>query len=164
MDTPIRPNEDALLYARDFHAWCESQARRLRELGELGRGDGLDYEHLVEEIEGLAGRDRREVKSRLRLVLSHLLKWRHQPDRQGPSWRSTLIEQRHELAGIFEQSPSLRPFAQSSIADVYPKAAREASAETGLDIRAFPQECPFSFEEMLDDTFLPADLEGSSGS
>jgi hypothetical protein len=34
----------------------------------------LDVENLVEELEGLAGRDKRELKNRLRTLLEHLLK------------------------------------------------------------------------------------------
>ena len=51
------------LYDQDFVLWCEETARLLR----AGQLTGVDIEHVAEEIHDLAGRDRREVYSRLRV-------------------------------------------------------------------------------------------------
>ena len=51
---------------------------------------------VIEEIEGLAGRNQCELASRLDLLVMHLLKWHAEPQGQqlGHSWRDTIDEQR----------------------------------------------------------------------
>ena len=71
--------------------------------------EGLDWENLAEEIKSMGGRDRRELESRLAVVLLHLLKWQEQPALRGSSWRKTLRTQRREIRKLLQQSPSLRP-------------------------------------------------------
>src|SRR3954463_11425889 len=82
-----------LLYERDETAWLETMANLAaqRRLGEM------DYAHLSEYLTEMAKRDRREVFSRLVVLLSHLLKWEQQPQNRTGSWRGTIREQRREL-------------------------------------------------------------------
>ena len=58
------------LYEQDLNLWLETAIAQLKS-GDL---QNLDVENLVEELEGLAGRDRRELKSRLATLIEHLLK------------------------------------------------------------------------------------------
>src|SRR5438105_3133827 len=81
------------LYESDETAWLEWMA----ELARDGRSEDLDLPHLAEYLSDMARRDRREVESRLVVLLAHLLKWVHQPDHRSRSWRVTVIEQRQEL-------------------------------------------------------------------
>ena len=146
----------AALYDRDFFEWTARTAELLRR----GCLDEADTEHIAEEIEDLGKRDRHEIKNRLVLLVMHLLKWQFQPERRfspsgGSSWLSTIREQRRQLADLFEQSPSLKRYAEQVISAVHRAAAREASAETGIPIARFPVQCPFSFEQVLEDEFLP---------
>lgn len=67
-----------VLYERDETAWLETMAELIR----LGRLDEVDYPSLAEYLTDMARRDRREVESRLTLLIAHALKWAHQPDRQ----------------------------------------------------------------------------------
>ena len=62
-------------YEQDFYGWTQEQARLLRE----GRFAELDVANVIEEIETLGRSERRELVSRLRVLLLHLLKWQHQP-------------------------------------------------------------------------------------
>ena len=73
-------------YQEDFFAWTQEQAQILRSRGTLG----LDWDNLAEEIDSMGRRDRRELESRLRLILHHLLKWQAQPGLRGRGWQSTL--------------------------------------------------------------------------
>ena len=59
------------LYEADETAWLDRMAELIRER----RYEELDYSHLQEYLTDMANRDRREVESRLRVLLSHLLKW-----------------------------------------------------------------------------------------
>lgn len=135
----------------DFAVWAERQIGLLR-----GRNfQELDLEHLIEELESLVANDRRELRSRLVILLIHLLKCRFQAARKSRCWLSTIAEQRDQLAGLFEKSPSLKPFVPEVLADCYARAVRRAAIETGLPIAAFPLANPFSPAEVLDDDFVP---------
>jgi hypothetical protein len=83
MATPCRTGTGASLYDEDFVAWAEQTARLLRQ----GRLHELDIENLAEEIEAMANRDRRELLSRLTVLLHHLLKWGWQPEKRSGSWK-----------------------------------------------------------------------------
>ncbi len=93
------------LYDRDLNLWLETAIAQLRS----GDFQNLDVENLIEELEGLAGRDKRELKSRLRALLEHLFKrmYVNMPDCFN-GWENTIREQRSQLEDIIEQSPSLK--------------------------------------------------------
>src|SRR5438105_12801289 len=83
----------SLLYERDETAWLEAMSA----LAASGQYVELDFPHLSEYLADMAKRDRREVISRLVVLLCHLLKWEHQPERRSGSWRGTIRAQRREL-------------------------------------------------------------------
>ncbi len=139
------------LYDQDFAAWTAETARLIRS----GRIAEVDLEHVAEEIEDMGKRDSREVKSRLTVLLVHLLKWNLQPQRRSRSWSSTIATQRREMNDIFSQSPSLRDRIPGTLARVYRDAVHAAVIETGLSAKRFPLDCPFGVEEILDRDFLP---------
>jgi hypothetical protein len=139
------------LYDRDFYAWANKQAALLR----AGKLDQADIEHIAEEIESMGRSEKRELVNRLTVLLAHLLKWQHQPERRGASWEVTITNQRIDLTTHIEDNPSLQSKMPEAIADAYRKARGEAYAETGLDRNAFPQTCPWSFEQMIDEGFWP---------
>src|SRR2546426_519054 len=99
------------LYDEDFVAWASETARLLRS----GRFDKIDVEHLAEEVEDMANRDKRELASRLRVLILHLLKWQQQPGKRSRSWRATIATQRAELKDLLDQSPSLRRVLPGSV-------------------------------------------------
>ena len=77
-------------YDADFYAWAQQQAAALRAKDWAA----LDLEHLAEEVDDLRKTERRAVRSQLRLILSHLLKWVYQAARRTDSWRSTIANGR----------------------------------------------------------------------
>jgi Domain of unknown function DUF29 len=70
-------------YVRAFYAWTNEQSALLRA-GKLGQAD---LEHIAEEIESMGKTEKRELISRLTVLLLHLLKWRFQPELRSTSWR-----------------------------------------------------------------------------
>jgi Domain of unknown function DUF29 len=95
------------LYAQDLVAWLDDTALKLKQR----QFDEIDIDNLIEEIEGLAGRDRRELKNRLIVLLSHLIKrlYVDLPD-DYRGWELTIREQRRQLSDLLEQSPSLQNY------------------------------------------------------
>ena len=142
----------ASLHDLDFHAWTQEQLRLIRS----GRLDELDLSHLQEEIESMGASERRELGNRLAVLLAHLLKWQFQPERRGRSWQLTIKEQRNRIQRVLRQNPSLRPSLLETVADVYSDARLMAARETDRDETAFPQDCPWSADIILNETFWPS--------
>jgi hypothetical protein len=144
-------DRNSALYDEDFYAWTREQARLLRE----GALSEIDAENIAEELECMGKSNRRELRSRLIVLLMHLLKFRFQADRISPSWRITIRRQRDEINALLADSPSLRPMVAEMLARLYEKARQDAIDETGLPDAIFPPECPFTPEQILSEGFLP---------
>lgn len=141
-------------YDTDVVIWANEQARLIR----AGRFDLLDLEHIAEEIEDVGKSEKRELASRMSVLLAHLLKWQYQPDMRGSSWSRTIKEQRKELAYHLNDTPSLRASLNDNrwLEMVWSKAVSLAIQETNLD--TFPEICPWSMEaEILNEAWLPND-------
>jgi hypothetical protein len=112
------------------------------------RFEEIDCEHLSEYLSDMARRDRREVYSRLVVLLTHLLKWEHQPEKRSGSWRGTILTQRRELRLLLE-SGTLRNHAVETLPKAYQEAREQAAAETELPVETFPVECGQSVDELI---------------
>jgi len=150
IDTKPPKNE---LYESDFYEWTQQQARLLRER----RWADLDLENLVDEVGSVGGSEKREIRSRMEILLAHLLKWKYQPGHRGPSWRRTIREQRRQLAAIVADSPSLEGYCEEQALKSYVGATLMAADESGMAVGLFPEECPFTPEQVLDLEFFPED-------
>lgn len=146
----------ALLYEQDETAWLEAMSA----LAADRRFAEMDCLHLSEYLSDMAKRDRREVSSRLVGLLSHVLKWEHQPDRRAGSWRGTIREQRRELRQLLE-SGTLRNHAVVVLADAYAEARRQAADETELILDVFPAEDARGLDELLAEPDAAADHSGA---
>ena len=155
--TALLKKSEPSLYDTDFYAWTQDQSAKFRaRAGFDNRGD-IDWENAAEEIESMGRRERREIASRLNLVLTHLLKWRFQPTHRSKSWRGTIREQRRMLHKVLDDSPSLASFPAEIVAEEYAAAVLVASGETGLEPDVFPATCPFLIDDVLNPEFLPED-------
>ena len=140
------------LYDRDFYAWSREQAELLR----AGKLAEVDIEHIAEEIDSMGRTEKRELINRLDVLLLHLLKWRYQPGKRGPSWEASILNQRNRIADHLDDNPSLKPLLPQALASAYRSARREAIAETGFAGSTFPDACPWTVEEVLDEGFWPS--------
>jgi hypothetical protein len=138
-------------YDRDFNLWLEQTVNLLK----IGRFDELDLDNLVNELESMSRRDKREIQSRLKILLMHLLKWQYQPEQRSLSWRSSIQNNRTEIRLIIEDSPSLKDYPLAVLDRAYIPARRDAAAETELSLELFPVICPFAISEILDEDFFP---------
>ena len=143
---------ETISYETDFHAWAMRNAELLRQ----GKLTDLDTEHIAEELESMGASERRELLSRLQVLLLHLLKHQFQPERRGKNWLLTINHQRTAIERLLEQSPSLtRMLNDETVASIYRKAVRDAIIETDLERHLFPADCPYTIAQILDEEWLP---------
>jgi hypothetical protein len=131
------------LFETDETAWLE----RMAELVRRGRVEDLDLPNLSEFLSDMARRDRREVESRLRVLITHRLKWEYQPARRSRSWLVTIEQQRQELVGLLT-SGTLHNHAEAVLPATYANGLRMAALETGLPVETFPAECEYKLAEL----------------
>ncbi len=141
----------ALAYHQDFYGWTQEQAKLLKER----RIDELDFENLLEEVESMGKSEKRELESRLEVLLMHLLKWLYQPNFQGKSWELTIREQRAKSIRHLKENPSLKGQLTETFRFAYEDARMWAARETGLSLDTFPESCPWTFEQVIDPAFFP---------
>ncbi len=144
-------NALVLEYERDFHSWIYKNIDLLKQ----GRLVDIDIEILIDELESMAKRDKRELMSHFMILIAHLLKWEFQPSQRSSSWRGSIREQRIKIDEQLEESPSLNNQLAMSIEKAYPKSLSLAIEETGLSSKIFPKECPYTIEQLLDKKFYP---------
>jgi len=144
-------NARASVYDVDFYGWIRQQSDLIR----ANDVSALDFDNLLEELETMGRAEKRSLKSRLVILLAHLLKWQYQPDYRSKSWALTIKNQRLDIREILEDSPSLRSLLDATIARAWQKALLAAEAETGLDATRFPSQCPWRFEEFMAEDFWP---------
>lgn len=142
------------LYQRDFYAWARHNAALLR----AGRLAEADCEQLAEEIEDMGKAERHALRSHLRQLLVHLLKLHFSPAEQPRrGWFEEVQNARAEIADRLADSPSLAPEVPAMLAEVWPRArrqARDALLAFGEQV-PLPEACPYTPEQALDEGFLP---------
>jgi hypothetical protein len=138
-------------YQKDFYGWTQEQAALLK----AGRLNELDLVNLLEEIETMGRSEKRELDSRLTVLLVHLLKWHYQPMRRGKSWQLTIEGQRDNCTDVLMDNPSLKPQLNTVCDRSYSKARTLAAKETGLDKSVFPTTCAWTLAQILDNEFYP---------
>lgn len=107
------------LYDRDFMSCCQDTAAKLKRR----EFHNLDIDNLIEEVESLGRSDRRELKNRLIVLLAHILKrmYVNTPENFN-RWELTIIEQRQQIKGLLEDSPSLKPYLEEIFTEMYADA------------------------------------------
>ncbi|MBE9194453.1 DUF29 domain-containing protein [Synechocystis sp. LEGE 06083] len=138
------------LYGKDFSTWLEQQIVALQSRDECN----LDWEHLAEELVLMGISERNQLKSRLAVLLAHLLKWHYHPNKRSISWFTTIANQRDDIEDLLKDNPGLKQYIPGLLGKAYRNARRDAAAETGLALKTFPDGCPYSLVQVLDPGFL----------
>ena len=144
-------NKPSVRYDEDFNGWIEETIGLLK----AKRFEEVDVDHLIDELESMSKRDKREILSRLKVLLMHLLKWKYQPSHRSAAWKITIRNNREEIAQILQDSPSLRSYPSEVLVQAYDSARKNAASETGLAIASVPEKCPFTIADILSESFLP---------
>jgi hypothetical protein len=126
------------LYEQDFSLWVKDTVQKLK----AKNTENLDWEHLIEEIEGLTRSDRREIKHRLITLFEHALKRRYVPLNECyRGWELTIKRTQSKLQDILEDSPSLRSY----LLEIMPNCYQEALENVRIEYDSlFPDEYVFS--------------------
>jgi Domain of unknown function DUF29 len=140
------------LYEADYYAWTQRmmQTLKARDFAHL------DVDNLIEEVGDMGINLRRGLRSHLSNLMLHLLKWQYQPSIQSYSWRISIRNARLEVKLELRDSPSLSSKWGELTLDAYRLAKGNAADQTGLPLKTFPEACPYSQEQLLQDDWLSA--------
>ncbi len=141
MTQAIAPKQS--LYERDLNLWLENVIAQLKQ----GQLQDLDVENLIEELEGLAGRDRRELKQRLTTLIEHLLKRCYvKSEYDYAGWVETIDRTRNIIRDILKQSPSLKNYINDPelFQNAFNDALRIVRRNQGYKSVNFPDSWQFS--------------------
>jgi hypothetical protein len=134
--------------------WIQTTVKLLSE----GKLEELDIENLIEEIDSMGRREKKELKTRLIVLIEHLLKlqyWTKEKNYNARGWRNTVVEQRRQIAYSLADSPSLKSILNDVFLECYQDARNDTLRKYQLPSELFPEDSPFSLLEVLDADFLP---------
>lgn len=137
-------------YDADVHGWALDQARLLR----ARRLGSIDIANVADEIEDVARREFQALESNLAIILEHMLKWDHQPERRSRSWASSIREHRRRVSRAFKDSPSLSTRREEALLRAYQDACDRASSDTNLPLSTFAETNPYTWTEIVERPFV----------
>ena len=143
------------LYEQDFYSWSCQQAQLLREK----KFEQVDWNNVIEEIEDLGRSEYRALVSAIEQLTLHLLKWQYQKNYRSPSWRHSIDKQRIQMERILEDNPGLQSRIEEAVIKGYKYGRKGAIKETFLDEKIFPEVCPYTWEELVDEYFFPNHID-----
>jgi hypothetical protein len=131
-------------YEDDLYTWVQEQVALLQ----AGRLTEIDARNIAEELGDVGKSEYRELQSALTLILTHMLKWDHQPERRTRSWDNSIDLNRRNYAEVLADNPGLKSRRGEALLRASGRARLVASSETGLPKRRFPLECPYGWDEI----------------
>ena len=150
----------ANLYEQNYEQWLLETVNCLRN----HEFDKVDIHHLIEELNDLGSSSKAALESNLAILIAHLLKLTVQkdaPDTMKNSWYNSIDEHRQRVKKQLAKNPSLKSYWPTALVEAYPDgrklAVKEAQrAKFGVKVHPeddYPQQCPFSQVQILDDDF-----------
>jgi hypothetical protein len=146
---PDGASPSALSRDLDFYGWTRQQADFLR----AGDHRPIDAVAIAEELIDLGNSEYDKLESNLRIVLLHMIKWDHQPERRSRSWGLSIREHRRRVQRVLKVNPSLTSRLTEALAEAYQDARDEAAMETGHPLRRFPEVCPYDWRTVTERDF-----------
>ena len=142
-DAPAAPGRTR--YDEDLYTWVQEQVALLR----AGRLDEVDAENVAEELSDVGKSEFSKLQSALEIVLIHMLKWDHQPERRSRSWANSIAAHRRHCTDVLKDNPGLKSRREEAVERGYAQAILGASSETNRDAASFPAVCPYDWEVIL---------------
>jgi hypothetical protein len=140
------------LYETDYLAWYETTL----EIVKSRRLDELDLESLSEVLQNLVRDTKRSGESYLKQIIIHLLMiqyWASERDYNYRHWAGEIVNFRDELAT--DMTTNLRQYLRSNLDKVYQRSVKYIVIITGLRKRIFPEQCPYTLEQLIDSDWIP---------
>jgi hypothetical protein len=144
------PNQLQRLYEIDDYLWLEETIKLLK----AKNLENLDLENLIEELESLGRNDLNKVRSLLRQIIIHILLleyWHDEYDRNHRHWQAEIIAFRDDLNNSL--TTTLKNKLVQELDHIYNVALKVVVQKTGLASNLFPDHCPYSLEQLLDDNW-----------
>ena len=146
--------QEPSLYDRDVVAWADQQVAALRRLAAEAPTNGVDWDHVIEEIECLGRSELSAVQSLLENALEHVLK--SFVDHNSLSklvWSAEtegfLDQAREKFRNSMRQSLDL----EKGWGRAFRAATRNLSAYHISIPPGIPAKCPYTLDELLAETF-----------
>ena len=150
----------ASLYEQDFQRWLEETTKLLKN----HNFSALDLDHLIEELNDLGNSSKLALESNLTILLAHLLKLTIQanvPETMKNSWYNSVDEHRQRIKKQLQKTPSLKSYWDIALSEAYLDARKLAikegqRAKFGIfppSLSDYPNTCPFSQDQILNDDF-----------
>jgi hypothetical protein len=138
------------LYKSDYLAWYEMTLEQIRN----DQLNDLDLDSLSEVLENLVRDTKRSGESYLRQIIIHLLLIEY--------WEAESINRRHWAAEIVnfrneletDMTRNLRKHLNEEKENNYQKAIKYVIAKTGLKKNTFPEQCPYTLEQLINDDWF----------
>lgn len=132
----------------EYDCWLQEQIDCLKSQNFVG----LDLKNLIEELESLGRAEKSAVKSLAFQILLHLLLvdfWTEQAEWNKNHWKGEIIAFKFQLSN--KLTTNYKKLLAESKHDIYAKARASAIAKTGLRSDRFPEICPYTLEDLIDE-------------
>jgi hypothetical protein len=139
------------LYNQDYYQWI----KEIIKLLEQRNFQELDLDDLIEEIQDLALNEKQTIETNLIVVLKLLLKWQYQSEQRSGEIKASIRRHRYQIRDDLKVSPSLKNYLSEIWLESYQEAILQAADETGLAVEIFPEQCPYTIENILNTDYLP---------
>ena len=147
----LNQNQLKNLYEIDEHLWLEETIKILKQK----RLNDLDLENLIEELESFSKKDRNRISSFLEQIIRHLLLlqyWTIEQKRNKNHWRAEIQSFRTQLRK--DLTTNLHNYLANELNIIYQDALGYVREKTGFSVD-FPEECPYTLEQLLDKKWFP---------
>lgn len=150
----VRTHEHKTLYDQDYHLWLETTIKQLRSR----QLESVDWENLIDELEGMNRSDKRAIFSLLTRLLEHLLKliyWEKERDYNANKWRLEIYNFRVQIKRLLKDSPSLKPYLVEIFDECYLDARVAVSILMECNINILPEVAIITLEQALNENWFP---------
>lgn len=135
---PARPTS----HDSDLYTWVQEQTALLR----AGRVEALDLDNIAEELSDVGAEQYDRLESALEVLLMHMLRWDHQPERRSRSWVLTIVEQRKRVDKVLRKNPGLKSRLAEAVEDGFDLGRVRAAREMKRDLDTVPDLCPYDWD------------------
>lgn len=137
-------------YRDDLYTWVQEQIALLR----AGQVEALDLDNIAEELGDVGLNEYYRLQSAVEIILLHMLKWNHQPERRSRSWALSIAEHRERALIQLRKSPGLKSSLEEVRHDAFRLARLAAARQMKRPQKALPVDCPYVWDDIQSRPFV----------